>query len=56
MTEEFSMLLMMRNGPAHLGHTSGSADQTLRINRAQARLLPRRSGLACSHQMFYDRF
>ena len=35
MTEEFSMKLM-RNGPEHLGHTSGSADQTLRINRAQA--------------------
>ena len=47
MTEEFSMKLMMRNGPEHLGHTSGSADQTLRINRAQARLQWRRKS-SCS--------
>jgi hypothetical protein len=32
------MKLMIRSGPEDLGHTSGSADQTLRINRAQARL------------------
>ena len=42
MTEEFSMKLMMRNGREHFGHTSGSAHQTLWINRAQARMQWRR--------------
>ena len=32
-----SMKLMMRNGAPHLGQASGSAPQTLRIKRAQAR-------------------
>ena len=37
-----SMKLMIRNRPPHLGQASGSAAQTLRINRAQARLQWRR--------------
>jgi hypothetical protein len=32
-----SMKLMIRNRPPHLGQASGSAAQTLWINRAQAR-------------------
>jgi len=47
MTEVSSMKLLMRNGPAHLGRTSGSADQTLRIKGAQARLQWRRKS-SCS--------
>ena len=37
MTSGSSMKLMIRNRPPHLGQASGSAAQTLRINRAQAR-------------------
>ena len=36
MTPGYSISAMTRIGPLHLGHSSGSASQTLRIRRAQA--------------------